>query len=153
MTYNENLRHVAEPAAPAERREAVSASMPDFEALWLAEALRDYAHYGDHPSSDHPDIANAYAEYIDRQVRENEHKHVALYAHTEEAADTLMGALFHEGAEQDLVERVSPKLADLYLAHAEGETPGEPHAVEGVVGITIEFEDGAAEDAETTRQA
>lgn len=152
MTYNENLRHVAEPAAPAERREAVSASVSDFEALWLAEALRDYAHYGDHPAENHASIARAYAEYIDRQVRENERKHVTLYAHTDDAADTLMGALFHDGAEQTLVERVSPKLADLYVAHAEGETPGEPHAVDGVRGGTVEFEDGAAEEAEAMRQ-
>ena len=152
MTYNENLRHVAEPAAPTERREAVSATVSDFEALWLAEALRDYAHYGDHPAESHATIARAYAEYIDRQVRDNERKHVSLYAHTDEAADTLMGAIFHDGAEQDLVQRISPKLADLYIAHAEGDTPGEPHAVDGVRGGTVEFSEGAAEEAEAIRQ-
>lgn len=148
--YNQNLRHVAEPAAPTERRRAVSASVSDYEALWLAESLRDYAHYGDHPDDSHDDIAMAYVEYIDRQVRENEKTHVTLYAHTDEAADTLMGALFHSSTEQDLVERVSPKLAELYIAHAEDETP-EPHAVEDVAGGTVEFEHGAASKAENAR--
>lgn len=154
MTYNENLRHVAEPASPNERREAVSTSITDFEALWLAEALRDYAHYGEHPQESHVGIAVAYAEYIDRQVRENGLRHISLYAHTDEAAETLMGALFHDGTHTDLVSRVSPKLADLYIAHVEDHTP-EPHAVAGVAGGTVEFEDGAAEaakEAEAMRQ-
>lgn len=145
MNYEDNLRHLAEPAAPNERRMAVSTTMPDFEALWLSEALREYAHYGDHPDESHQDIAIAYVEYIERQVRENERKHVSLYAHTDEAADTLMGAMFHETTEDDLVSRISPKLADLYVEHAEGTAPSEPAEVEEFE--TVEFGEGNAGEA------
>lgn len=146
MTYEDNLRHVAEPAAPSGRKKAVSATVPDYDALWLAEALREYAHYGDHPEANHRDIAVAYVEFIDKKVRDQERRHVTVYAHTDEAADTLMGALFHadESAESH-VERLSTSLAELYVAHAEGQTPGEPSAVDE--HDTVEFEDGNAGEA------
>jgi len=144
MTYDDNLRHVAEPAAPSGRDTAVSTTVPDYEALWLSEQLKEYAHYGDHPNEAHQDIAIAYVEYIDRQVRQNERRHVSLYAHTDEAADTLMGAMFHseDGA---MVESVSTALAELYVAHADGDAPPEPSAVSE--HDTVEFEDGAAGEA------
>jgi hypothetical protein len=145
MTYEDNLRHVAEPAAPSGRKRAVSATVPDYEALWMAEALREYAHYGDHPTESHQDIAIAYVEYIDRQVRDNERRHVSVYAHTDVAADTLMGALFHADGDESLVESVSTALAELYVAHADGDAPESPAAVSE--HETVEFEDGAAGEA------
>lgn len=145
MTYEDNLRHVAEPAAPSGRDKAVSASLPDYDALWLSEALREYAHYGDHPNESHTAIAMSYVEFIDKKVREQERRHVTVYAHTDEAADTLMGALFHADESEALIESVSTALSELYVAHAEGETPGEPAAVSE--HDTVEFEDGAAGEA------
>lgn len=148
MTYDQNLRHVAEPAAPSGRDQAVSANMASFEALWLSEQLKEYAHYGDHPEDSHQGIAIAYVEFIDKKVRDEERNYVTLYAHTEAAADTLMGAMFNADPDDKtdavLKEAVSSPLADIYVEHADGDHP-EPRAVEE--HDTVEFEEGAAGEA------
>jgi len=161
--YQSQLRHVAEPAAPSGRDQAVSANISSFEALWLSEQLKEYAHYGDHPEDSHAGIAIAYVEFIDKKVRDEERNYVTLYAHTEAAADTLMGAMFnaehggHQSMDGDashrrpddktdavLKEAVSSPLADIYVEHADGE-PARPRAVEE--HDTVEFEEGAAGEA------
>lgn len=149
MTYDDNLRHIAEPAAPSGRKQAVSATVPDYDALWLAEALREYAHYGDHPDERHREIAVSYVEFIDRKVRDQERRHVTLYAHTDVAADTLMGALFHANGEDRHVESVSGDLAELYATHADGDAP-EPNAVPE--HETVEFSEGHAAEAIAIRE-
>lgn len=93
--YEDNLRHVAEPASPTERRKAVSVSIEDHTALWFTDVLREYAHYGDHEDDDQEGIAVAYASYIDTKVRDEGQSHVPLYAHTQLAAETLMDALYY----------------------------------------------------------
>lgn len=94
--YQDNLRHVAEPQAPSERDKAVSTTVEDFEALWFTDALREFAHYGDHDHESQSGIAVAYASFIDQKVREQGKSYVTLYAHTEVAAETLMDALYHD---------------------------------------------------------
>lgn len=89
--YEEVLDHIAEPASPSGRAEAESITLEDYEALWFAEQLREYAHYGD-ASDVQSDIAIGYTAYINTQVRENEQRHVDIYTHTAQARSTLWNA-------------------------------------------------------------
>lgn len=152
--YEDNLRHLAEPATPTGREQAVSTTLASFEALWLAEWLDEYAYYGDHPDAAHESIAKAYAVYIERQVYERRNSYVTLYAHTELAAETLIGTLFNVDSEDDvdvaLFDLVSGHIADLYVAHQEDAAPEEPTAVEDLE--QVEFSEGAAMEAENDRQ-
>lgn len=93
--YEDHLRHIAEPAAPVERRKAVSGMIQGYEALWFAEALLEYAHYGDTDEDVQSGIALGYAEYIDQKVCGERSSPVTLYAHTEVAASTLLDALYN----------------------------------------------------------
>jgi hypothetical protein len=92
--YTDNLRHIAEPQAPSEREKAVSTTIEDHEALWVADILREFAHYADHDHDDQSGIAVGYASFIDKQVRDHGKSYVTLYAHTDVAAETLMDALY-----------------------------------------------------------
>jgi hypothetical protein len=92
--YEDNLRHLARPQKPSERREANAATIEDFQALWLADVFREYAHYADHNYEGQGEIAVAYASFIDQEVRDHGKSHVDLYAHTEMAAETVLDALY-----------------------------------------------------------
>ena len=121
MAYEDHLEHVAEPASPSGRREAISTTVPDYEALWLSVQLREYAHYGDHDT--HQNIAMAYAEYIDQKVRDEDCDYVTLYVHTCSAVDTLVESLIYpdhdDKTEIVLRDSVSEKFLDLQDAHYE----------------------------------
>lgn len=137
--YTDNLRHVAEPQAPSERKKAVSTMVEDHAALWFTEHLREFAHYGDHDDHQQAGIALAYAEFIDQKVRDEGRGHVRLYAHTELAAETLMDALYHHcpdvGDREDypmatfrtLEEATAEAFAHFVDDEEAPETPPEPH--------------------------
>ena len=93
MVQDKYLKHMREPAKPSERGEASSFQVDDFEALYLRRALREYAHYDHERGSDRAGIASAYVEYIDEKVRDNGNNIVHVYAHTEEAYQTLVDAI------------------------------------------------------------
>jgi hypothetical protein len=86
--YEDHLRHTAQPSDPDDRETATSLTLADYEALWFADYLREYAHY--EAEDDDSGIAAAYAAYIDTAVRERGSRHVTLYVHTRAAADTLL---------------------------------------------------------------
>jgi hypothetical protein len=130
--YEDNLRHVAEPASPSERDKAVSTTIEDHEALWFTEALREFAHYGD---TDNGEVAVAYASFIDKKVRDEGKSYVTLYAHTETAAETLMDALYHHipepGSRDDtpmtLVTTLEDAFAEAFAHYVDDpETPDAP---------------------------
>lgn len=120
--YDTNLRHMAEPAAPADREEAVSVTLADHEALYLAGVLIEWSHYmtGDEERSS---IGQGYVEYINRQVRGREKRHVTLYAHTPKAADVLNEAVenyhaeYYEDVPHDYHTEIEATLIDLWLRH------------------------------------
>jgi hypothetical protein len=86
--YEDHLRHTAQPSDPDDRETATSLTLADYEALWFADYLREYAHY--EAEDDDSGIAAAYAAYIDTAVRERGSSYVTLYVHTRAAADTLL---------------------------------------------------------------
>lgn len=144
--YQENLRHVAEPAAPSERDKAVSTSVKDYAALWFTEPLREFAHYGDPDDERQSEIAVAYTSYIDAKVRDEGKQFVEIYAHTKLAADTLLDALYDHVPddrdqyplttfrylEESFAETVAP-----YLDHSELDNPGDP-AVDEELGVVFD---------------
>jgi hypothetical protein len=87
-SYRGQLEHMAEPSAPKERRDSDLAKIRDWMALYFAEQLREWgSYYGtDHYSN----IALAYADYINEQVRDRGESFVCLYAHTDDAKFVLM---------------------------------------------------------------
>jgi hypothetical protein len=87
-TYRGQLQHVAEPSTPKERRDADFARIRDWRALYFAEQLREWGAY--HGTKVHSNIALAYADYINEQVRERGESFVCLYAHTDDAKFVLM---------------------------------------------------------------
>lgn len=136
--YQDNLRHVAEPQAPSERDKAVSTTIEDYEALWFTEALREFAHYGEHDPESQSGIAVAYASFIDQKVREEGRSHVTLYAHTKAAASTLMDALYYYIPDEDrsgtpmvVVRSIEESTAEAlahYIEDSELDAPPEPTA-------------------------
>lgn len=110
--YEDNLEHVAEPQAPNDRETAPSATLHDYEALWFADQLREFAHY---EADDNGDIAIAYASYIDAKVRDEGVSNVDCYVHTDTAASILMAAVEHATEDDDpyttLQTRVESEIA------------------------------------------
>lgn len=93
--YNNNLRHMAEPASPAEREDADYMSVADYMALYLANAMREFAAYGS-PSDEEEEIALAYDEYLrDRAAHEGLGGYIEVYAHTQQAVNVLFDAVFY----------------------------------------------------------
>lgn len=106
--YQKNLRHVARPSDPSDRRDAVSVRLNEYEALYLLGGLSEYAAY-DAPSEDHADVAMAYEDYINHQVRELHNGIVVLYAHTGLAREVL----------RQSVQSIGAKIQDLHHGVAE----------------------------------
>jgi hypothetical protein len=97
--YEDNLRHIAEPAAPSERDKATTVTLDDWVALWFAEVLREYAHYvADEP---HDGIAVGLASHIDKKVRDHGKSYVPIYAHTNEAVEAIERAAVDYAEERD----------------------------------------------------
>lgn len=90
-----------------------------YEALFLAELLREYAHYGTADVAYH-DIAIGYVEYIeDRLVRGTDiQRHITLYAHTNTARNVLDEALLYADESsinvyEDMHESLAYKVGEL----------------------------------------
>lgn len=116
--YRSTLRHIVRPEKQEERVDATSITVEDFEALYLVEALDEYAAY--HADDEtRAEIAQGYVEYIDMVVRDEQSSHVTLYAHTYHARavldDAVNSRLDHvNNLHNSLVER----FADLRLEDA-----------------------------------
>lgn len=94
--YTSNLDVMAEPASPAERRDANFIEFSDYIALYLAEVLDEYGHYeadDDRTES----IAKGYAEYLRDSVRSADGRmcHVKAYFHDSDGVQVLLDALDH----------------------------------------------------------
>lgn len=123
--YNENLRHMAEPATPDERERAVSISLEDYQALYLASMLREWAAYHA-PDDEQASIAKGYVEFIDKQVRDQDEYVANLYAHTRLASEVITDAIYdyhHAYREQvpsDVFKTLEETIIDLWAGqHAE----------------------------------
>jgi len=108
--YRDNLRHVIRPDKPREREESPKAGLADFEALYLAHLLRDYAAY-DAPGH-HRGIAWAYVEYIDMVVRDEGRSTVVVYAQTHDAFEVLDQALMVAHGEETQIQRTIRETID-----------------------------------------
>lgn len=125
--YQDHLEHVVEPASPTERDDAVSATIEDYEALWLSDILREHAHYADHDYEDEGGIAVAYASYIDQKIRDEGESRVRLYAHTQAAIETLLNTILrHRGNDHEnrnypvsLFNSVESEFADAFIEDEE----------------------------------
>lgn len=103
--YEQELRHVARPDSDYERSVTPKAPLADYEALYLARLLRDYAAYN--AAEDQRNIAWAYAEYIDMVVRDEGRSAVVIYAHTPLAHYVLEQAVLStNGGETQLQQSV-----------------------------------------------
>jgi hypothetical protein len=153
--YEDNLRHVAEPQAPSEREKAPSSSLQDYEALWLADVLREHAHYGDHNHDTEPDIAVAYASFIDQKIRAEGKKHVNLYAHTDVAVETLVSAILQyrannaddESFPMALYTGIERQFADAFIERADGADHGEPMVIEIDGEDTVVYDEQEAKES------
>lgn len=131
--YEETLRHIAEPQAPSDRETAVGATIHDYEALFFAEALREFAHYGESDHNDVPEIAVGYASHIDVKVRDEAEHYVTLYAHTRVAAETLLDALYHHipesgkrgGYPMAVFRSLEESFAEVFAHYVDGADPQE----------------------------
>lgn len=125
--YEDNLRHVVEPASPSERGQATGMTIEDYEALWLSDVLREHAHYNEHDHGDESGIAVAYASYIDQKVRAEGHSYVTLYAHTDAAIETLVNAILEYRAEHSsdlprgLYSTVEREVSETFIEMTESE--------------------------------
>lgn len=111
------LRHVARPANPKERHAADAISLQDYEAVYFQTALRDYAAY-DAPNADYQTVALAYAEHIDREVREEMCSTAKFYCHTELSKKVLLAAAAQRpdgdsGFGKRVHEKVSTQVSEL----------------------------------------
>lgn len=119
--YANNLRHMAEPADPSDREEAVSTTLSDVQSLYLATILREWSAY--HADEEQREIALGYTEFIEKQVRQNEKCQVTLYAHTAKAAETVNRALedyihfYEEQAYKGIYKDISECVIDLWGRH------------------------------------
>lgn len=117
--YSENLYHMAQPATPSEREEAVHVSLQDYKALYMAEMLREWAGYHA-PTEEQASIAHGYAEYIDKQVRDDGRMEVEIYAHTQMASEVITDAIYdwHEAyrpeVHGDLFRSIEERIIDLW---------------------------------------
>lgn len=116
--YENNFEHCVRPSSPRERRDADRVLLQDYEALYLLPGLRELGWYADDTKVE-ADIARAYVEYIQTQVREMEHGNIYLYAHTPEAKDVLIDAVF---AVPSGLRELQPAIAErVYQAFASSE--------------------------------
>lgn len=120
--YQSNLEHIAEPQTPQQRADAESVTIQDYEALWFSDALRDFAHYGEHDHDDQSGIAVGLASFIDKKVRDEGVSHVTLYTHTDVAGETLLDALYHyrertEDTPMDVFRSLEDAFATLFAAY------------------------------------
>jgi hypothetical protein len=158
--YEDQLRHVAEPAAPSERRKAVTATLADYQALWLTDVLREYSHYGDHDYNDEGAIAIAYASYIDAKVRDEGRSHVDLYAHTDVAVETLLNAILTHradaGGDTDfpltVYTAIENEFANAFIESEEGPSPEAPKVVEIDGERTVVFDEDEARESYAEKQ-
>jgi hypothetical protein len=114
--YEDSLQHIAEPASPSEREQTPSATLDDYVALWFTTPLREFAHY--EADAPHSTIAVGLASYIDTKVRDEGTSNVAIYAHTDEAIETIIDALDHGAAKHnptDIPGQVSAAVGQLDL--------------------------------------
>lgn len=131
--YDENLRHYARPINDREAQ-AEGETLNDYEALYLAEILHEWAEYlvEQHQRAD---VARGYVEYIRRRQQETGgYRQVKLYAHTPLAAHTLERAVedwgdIHEGDPSyhpSLIRRVRDATEELAAPYREeDETDGD----------------------------
>jgi hypothetical protein len=94
--YEKVLGHIAQPADPRERRNTKSATLSDWEALLFRDVLYEYGHYG--ADGDERAIALGMADYIERRTEEalaSSQPQVNIYAHTNDAVETLFAAHRH----------------------------------------------------------
>lgn len=150
-SYEANLRHIAEPQAPSEREKAVATTIEDYEALWLSEVLREFAHYADHDHEAQSGIAIGYASYIDQKVRSEGSSYVTLYAHTDVAAETLLDALYWDVPDDDrrdypmvLFRSLEGAFAEVFAHYVDDpetpEAPPEPE-VDDDMGVVFDPDD------------
>lgn len=83
------MRHVVRPEHPSDRVGTPHIRLHDYEALYLYEALIEYAAYMS-DTAEKEEIALAYAEYINMCVRDEGKNMLSVYAHTEEAKEVLI---------------------------------------------------------------
>lgn len=143
--YEENLRHIAEPAASSEREKAVSTTVEDHIALWFTDVLREWAHY-ESEDEEARGIAVGLASFIDKKVRDQGESYVTLYAHTEKAVDTIEEAAMY-GARQDPDElgyRVGVAAGDLRLSFV---GDGDPEVVEMDGERTVVYDEEEARES------
>lgn len=108
MVQDKHLKHMRQPDTPTERETSPSMTVDDFEALFLRRALLEHARY------DRSELAEAYAQYLDTQIRENKKEHCDVYAHTDEAIVTLLTALSRATLSQkQLVEHLRFKVKEM----------------------------------------
>jgi hypothetical protein len=158
--YEDQLRHVAEPAAPSERRKAVTATIEDYQALWLTDVLREYSYYGDHDYDDEDDIATAYASYIDAKVRDEGRSYVDLYAHTDVAIETLLNAILTRRADaggdadfpMTVYRAIENEFANAFIETEEGPSPESPKVIELDGERTVVFDEAEARESYAEQQ-
>lgn len=115
MVEDRHLRHMRNPDSAKTQTEAPSTLLMDFEAMFLRRACEElYGYDGD-------ELAGAYAEYLDKHIVENGNRNVRVYAHTDEAVDTLQRAvtntsLVYECMVEDLREKVRSMEAELRVS-------------------------------------
>lgn len=105
--YEDNLRHYARPSNDREAK-AEGEALNDYEALYLAEILHEWAEY---LASDEKlaDIARGYVEFIRRRQQETGgYRQLKLYAHTPEAGHVLMEGFDEWKDAQEGPEGVAP---------------------------------------------
>jgi len=151
--YTDNLHHLAVPSTPQQRKEAVSTTLEDYQALFLGRMLREWAAYHAEQVG-RGDIARGYVEYINREVRQQEACGVDLYAHTPVAAKVLNEAIYDyqyaygDLTPTDVFDIIKDALKDLWAEqHAETvnkdanrqayDTPPESVEVEDPNGGTV----------------
>lgn len=100
--YRDVLEHVVRPEDPSDREDCTRVRLNDYEALYLYDALVEYAAYTAR-SREEEQIALGFAEYIDLSVRDERKSLVYLYPHS-----TVAKAVLIEAAEER-----SDKVSDL----------------------------------------
>lgn len=90
--YEQNLYHVGRPEETGARERADYITVQDWVALYLQDALREYASYGGARRKS-KEICWALVEYIDMVVREEESITVTIFLHTTTAKNTVRNAI------------------------------------------------------------
>jgi len=81
------LQHIARPSDPLDRQDATHVWIEDYTALEARYILLDRAYY--RYDGEKADVARGYAEYINMCVRDEEHRNVTLFYHTDLAKQVL----------------------------------------------------------------